>query len=537
MNKNVVDPIAVYATYSDIFGQKYDKGRLIEIIKALPLGGIFTILSQLNSIEIENARIRKNYFSYITLNIPNSTFILEKYKDRILYTPQGLLTIWKWLFVYGDFDKINDEINIDHGINLILYLHLIISDYLYDVNDNKDLVYDFFSNMNFNSQQDVGSSMARACVIYDEISKEDHLFNSKEYIDISRAFMEKYGYSIKEFVAIIFAILTSFINKREIISPSAGINLEKFSLFSPIEKIESILMSLSVDIDTIKNWSLENIDNSWNFQLFREKPLLRLDNGIFLSISLSFLYEQIYNQLFFKIRECFSKDNTQIISFIGRCFEKYVERITEEATRESQISYELIKEFSFGNDKSPDCMIRLGDKLLVIEAKSKRPKLDSLINSNPDTIESDLINMIKHPLEQLHNCMKKLYEKSHPVVHGVNEVYLMVVTQATITALPPQISEIYNEVMTLSGVPVKGLYHLDIEEYEWLLAILSNKGAKPIFRILNNKNKLAPYSSFKNFALKGSYSRRRLSYINQKFLHHTIDFGKILVGEEWYGAE
>lgn len=72
---------------------------------------------------------------------------------------------------------------------------------------------------------------------------------------------------------------------------------------------------------------------------------------------------------------------------------------------------------------------------------------------------------------------------------------------------------------------------MDIEEYEWLLAITTNKESRPLFRILDNKAKLAPLTSFKNFALKHFYSKKRLDFINRKFIQITDDFVKELAGE------
>ncbi|WP_405176339.1 hypothetical protein MHI27_11900 [Paenibacillus sp. FSL H8-0261] len=536
MSKKSLDPVGVYATYSDLFGVKYDKRKLVDFIYDLPLGGIITVLSQMNSIEMENKFIRSGFIAFLEHQSLDLSNIGDRFDERILYTPQGLLSVWKWVLAHGDFEKINVNINLETGTYIILYLNLIISDYLYEdenqnQNQNQNLLYDFFSNINFNASQDPVATLARASILYDEVAREVQLFNKKEFIDINTEFLKKYGYTIKEYLAILFAIHTSFIVEGDIIKPSAAKSIDNFSEFLLVKKMELILEELSVNMEQAREWSRENISMSWNFQLFRENPLLKLSDGLYLSINREFLFEKVYNQLFYKIRECFSKESEQIISFIGRCFENYVDLITTEAGSLSSIPYEVISEFTFGGNRSPDCIIKLGNKLLAIEAKNRRLKLDSLISSNPETIQFDLGKMIEEPIVQLHNCMKKLSDRGHPILDGVDQIYLLAVTQGSIATLPPFIDAINKKLVDSFEIPIKAFYHMDIEEYEWLLAITTNKESRPLFRILDNKAKLAPLTSFKNFALKHFYSKKRLDFINRKFIQITDDFVKELAGE------
>ncbi|WKL00884.1 nuclease-related domain-containing protein [Paenibacillus amylolyticus] len=315
-----------------------------------------------------------------------------------------------------------------------------------DENDEDEILYEMFSNLNFNSHEDIASALARACVIYDEIAKNKENFIPREYMDINAAFQEKYNYSITEYLACIFSIFSSFNAAKNDMSKSAARDLNFFGQFVKHVKIDRILDELSVDIQEAKRWAAENIENSWNYQLFKEKPLIKLDNGFYLPFSVNLLRQQMFSQLFFKIRECFPKDNEQIISFIGRCFEKYVEIITEEAVSLSNIDYKAIPEFTFGHNKSPDYMLRLGKKLLAVEVKNRRLKLDSIINKNHETIHSDMGNMIESPILQLSRCIKKLIEKNHPSVEGIEEIYLAVVTQGSIATLPNFMKDIEDNV-------------------------------------------------------------------------------------------
>jgi hypothetical protein len=525
--------IEVYATYSDIFGKTFDKEKLISMIYDLPLGGVINILSKLNARERSDAEIRSSFISFLKTN-PNADYIIPRLEGRTLYTSQGLLSMWKWLLSYGDFNKINEWVDPDQGIFIVLYLHLILGDYLYssESEENDDeIIYELFSNLNFNSELDVYSAFGRACVIYDEIAKDTSNFTTKEYMDINFAFENKYGYSIKEYLACLFSIVATFDAAKQNIQSSGARDINYFKKFSENVRIEEIMEQLSVNINDARDWSITSVDNSWNFQLFKEKPLIKLNNGFYLPFSLRFLHEQVYSQLFFKIRECFPKEDGQIISFIGRCFEKYVEVITEEALKVPYIKYKTIPEFRFKNDRSPDYMVRLGGKLLAVEAKNRRLKLDSIINRNPETINSDVKNMIEEPILQLHKCLKKLIERKHQSVMDIEEVYLLVVTQGSISTLPNFMKDIENHVYEEFEMPIKAIYHFDIEEYEYLLGIVGKKGAKPIFRILDDKTNLAPYVSFRNYLYMKSYTNKRLAFIGDKFKHYTNIFENMLIGK------
>lgn len=56
------------------------------------------------------------------------------------------------------------------------------------------------------------------------------------------------------------------------------------------------------------------------------------------------------------------------MAFFGRLFEKYIQNLTQEATKGS---YSYIEEFAYGknNKKSSDAYIRKDNDLLVIEAE------------------------------------------------------------------------------------------------------------------------------------------------------------------------
>lgn len=112
MHKTFMKFVGTYATYSDIFGYKMTKEDIITFIKTLPLAGILNILSQLSHIPIDDKYIRKDFLDYAESLGIDRTFIKNRLDDRILYSEQGLLSLWKWLMAYGDENKIKEQSDI-----------------------------------------------------------------------------------------------------------------------------------------------------------------------------------------------------------------------------------------------------------------------------------------------------------------------------------------------------------------------------------------------------------------------------------------
>jgi hypothetical protein len=523
--KGFFEYLGVYATYSELFGKAYDKEQLKKDINGLPLGGMLVILSQFNSIPIDDPIIRSKFEQFLKNHFPTIKPLDTK---LVLYTKQGLLALWKWLLSYGDEEKIEQEAFIDAGINALLYTNLVISDFLY-VEDEKDKTkYDLFTNSLFNTNNDVVSSFVRASVMFDEIAKQEGNFEKKEYIDINASFNTKYGYSIKEYLGVIFSLITPYMKRNSVISPEWNRTNEFFSELKNPEIAYKIIDELSMSHSEAKEWSKTTLEQPWNFTKFRQKPILKFDDGKFCPINLTLLYEQVFSELYFKIRHAYSGESTQI-SFFGRIFEKYIEVIAHSATSISRFDYEFIPEFKYGakkSKKSPDVLIRLGDKLLAVEAKVYRVKMDSFIGTNHDTIDSDIHRMAIAPKIQLHTRLKELKDINHPVMEGINEIYLMSVTLGDLPSLPPFEREIDSKLREKFELPIKGHYHLDVEEFEQMCELLARKNASPIFKYLNNFSKMQ--TSFRNYMFQSKLHPRRLKYIEDKFGKHINEMVKIL---------
>jgi hypothetical protein len=530
MVENLKKYVRIYATYKDLFGKKYDKNKLIKFIQGLPLDGIFDILSQiafhtLNDEKI-NEVIAKNYIKFIdSVHKGNNSSAKKHMEDasqkEVLYSPQGLLAVWKWLLAYGNKENLTKSITPDIGIFLAIYLCQIVSDYLYDENTTIPVEYEMFRNAAFNSGMDLRSAIARTSSIYFDLAQNKTLFNEKEYIDFNKDFNSHYGYTLKEYLAIILGVSSLYISETKEIHSGWRRDLkETFSKSALAKKVEDIIKSISTDFNESSKWAKETLEEPWNFTLFQERPLFLLPDRTSFPIVPKLLYEQFFNSLFYKIRKIYPNADTKFINFFGRPFEAYVTMRMKEAISTSNIKYEFIPEFTFSKDdgkKSPDVMLKIGNKLLAIEAKSRRMKIDSLIGNDCKSIDEDLDRMVIDPIKQSDNCLSELLLKNNKVdLSGITEIYLMAVTMGEFPTLPPFEDKVKNALEKNLKTPVKSIFHLDIEEYENFCYLISRKNGKSIFRILDNKSTIGSQLPFKNFLISSRLPVRRLKVIEDK---------------------
>jgi hypothetical protein len=302
--------VKIYKTYKELFGKEYDRDKFIEQIRRLPLNRIFDILSQLLSYEVGDEKINsivaQCYKKYIDLLEPNNSYRAKVYinSGEFLYSHQSLLNLWKWLLVYGSRSKLQQSIDLEKGIFSVIYFSQIIGDYESEL-ALKHASYYMFQNALFNSSEDIATLFGRALRIYTEVARDKSLFKKKEYIDFNTDFETFYSYSIKEHIAILFAIMSRFLKSKSTpVTTEWRTNFEKYFSESPAyDKAMEIVNSLSASLDEYSEWAKESIDKIWDFRLFQEKPLFLFPDGNYLPISKKYLLDQFFDGLFYKIQD------------------------------------------------------------------------------------------------------------------------------------------------------------------------------------------------------------------------------------------
>lgn len=534
MSHDVFKYMKTYMTYKELFGFNYDKKELIELIFTLPLGGLFQILSQLGSFHgvLEHKEIREDFIQFLeSAGVDKYVNVHVKLQESLLYTPQGLLTVWKWLLAYGDKEKLTMGIDLRVGVNIILYLCLIVSDYLY-VETTDGVGNEMIRNFDFNASEDMRSSIARTWCIYNELARDSSLYNPKTFVNFHSDFQTRYGFGIEEYLSTMFGLSALFVNNTKKFIPNWQQNLDKaFSNTLLADGFRNIVDPLLFDFDHGQKWALDILDSPWDFRLLYDKPLFLTGDKTFIPVMPSLLFKKAFLRLFFQVRRCYPSSDKRFFNFMGEPFEKYAILLMQEACKTSTLPYQVIPEFEYGkgnSKKSPDVMLKLGNKLLVVEVKNKTMTAASLIDGIPSAVEKDKKKLVLDPLVQAHDALKDLIKEKAVDILDVDEIYLMVVLSENFPSLPPFERSIGEEINKRMELPIKAHFHLDIEEYELLCYLVSRPNGRQIFKILNNKANLYPELPFKTFLHQSRLPTKRLKFVQEKSLQAFNQMKQIL---------
>ncbi len=513
--------IKVYLTHSELFGTKIPRVSLEETLRGITFLGMFEALSVMSFAgpddrEIIGANFREFAHSYAQ-DMGVELDVQPLLTERRIYTPQGTLATWKWIFAFCDVAKQNQKIELIRGINLAVLLQAAIADYLYEEENEELIIYEIFQNSVFNTHANIVSMIGRTKIIISDLSKNVQLFDPNEYLDFNSDFEAHYGYTIEDYLAAVSGLLSLYLSTNSFQTTLTDINAV-FSRTEFCDLINDIIEPLCFSFEEGKQWAIESLENPWDFRLFREKPFYQQEKSLIIPVSLHYLSDQLFSSLYWKIRRCYSKQDTNFIRFFGRPYEIYIQKLLAEASNNSRTKYTIVPEFTYSNgqNRSPDGMLILGQKLLVIEGKAKGVSELSAIDGDPNAVEKDFAKLVADPYNQV---VRRLVEiandpKSPTALHTIKEVYIIVVNQNDFPHIPPFEERIRANIAEEDRINISYYSHFDIEEFEHLCYLIGRPVKKQIFRILDNHHKFYPDLSFKNFLFGAHLPVKRPEYLN-----------------------
>jgi hypothetical protein len=182
------------------------------------------------------------------------------------------------------------------------------------------------------------------------------------------------------------------------------------------------------------------------------------------------------------------------MDFFGRLFEKYIQDLTQDATKED---YVYIEEFKFGrkNNKSSDAYIRKGTMLLVVEVKGFSVLLDCMIRN--ERIEENNEKLFVNPVLQADSCLAAVLEEKLEFV-GVEDAFIVSVTMDNINAVPNYYNVIHSAIKERKkSEKSKYFFNFKIEEYEMLMYLVEHNC--DIFILLKDyyeNTRLKPFGTY-----------------------------------------
>jgi hypothetical protein len=361
-------------------------------------------------------------------------------------------------------------------------------------------------NYAFNSTDNIRPLLSRAKYLYLDLARRKDLYPPKEYLDINKDFRAKYNCSLDTYLKFIF-MLTALSGRKQLTATFPKELVQYFAVTPYQDQAQELLWPLSFTFAEGQTWALHALNKPWDFSLFQEKPLLHTDDGFYYIMSSKYLFGQIFESLYWKVRHCYANEDKRFFGFFGRPFEQYAIELLSKASAVSGKRYEVYPEFAYGADhskKSPEALLKLGRKLIAVEAKSRRMSKKSLTTGDPQALSDDFDNLVVEPLNQLCQRLTELLPRGAAPCDfsEINEIHLLVVNQTDFPVLPLEYSVGFEQVIATNlqkyeALPIATFLHMNIEAYEFFCGLV--ECGQPVFNILKDRQRLAPALDLKNY--------------------------------------
>ncbi len=499
------------STYSELYGIQINKEQIIAKIGRLNINKTLEILKILFS-----TLTTPWYINFIYVRIKH---LDEEKLEDILYSKQTLFYTLKWIMAYSE--QINAapmKLNISlEDIVEIIDLQLMISDYL--DKDSIDPTTYIYKNIYFNTQRNSKNEIVRAYEMYVRLASQNSLYNPKEYVDINKKFTAKYNISIKEYIFVIFLLLSVHLTNFKF----KNLNLDElFNGTKNQQRYITVIKSLGQDIKSYKDWAKQSIDNSWDYSQIYEYPLIKIKDKEYISLESFTIVNLLFEGLYWKIVDTADSqsDRKKIMDFLGKPFEEYVGMITEEVIKISGLEYTFIPEFKYyvkGEEKkSSDAYIIKNRTLFIIECKSSRPLRDTFQREDKDNIEKAVRKFCVKPIQQVKKAFDDICkEKKDMGFDKFEDIYIICVSLESVKHTRETIDIMKTELSNDFDDRIKGYFNLNIEEYEGLCELLYN--ALDIKEILDKYMKNLDDGTFINYIHKENEKIINNSWMKLKF--------------------
>lgn len=520
----------IYATNIMFEGRKASKEEITKDIEKVDLERALIILSRLSILDDEGIENLK-------LNIFKNYYGQDDFNKIVLISPDAIFFTMKWFLAYGvkRFTPINEitKNELLHVLHIILKLsdHIDIEDSAMSkglksknsivgkiVHDNRrwlDGQYTDAENKIFRSSLQKtgkvnasGRALVKQHIMFEKIARTPDLFPTKEFLDIHSAFEQEYGYSIKEYVSVVFMITKNCWSQISIDQLlSNAVERDPHIYFRTTTKQDTanqIWNELTVDPLDLKSWAQNTLNNSYDHEAIQENPLFMIKNKIVCS-SPMLMENLLFEGLIYKIAKCFR--GTRFFDFYGRIFEEYVNQTLASAVENSSLPYKFIKEFSYGkeNKASSDAYLKLGKSLLIFECKSgrvsKRSKLQGVAEA-----DDDYKKYVIEPLEQARDAYEAIKKSKNNKIGKINKVFVIAVSGHAFPKVIKYQEDLESRNLKQGIKEIKIYDYIGLETIENFASFIENYD-KSIFKLLRNKfnqMKYLPYDSFfwfKNYDL------------------------------------
>lgn len=335
-------------------------------------------------------------------------------------------------------------------------------------------------------------------------------------------FNKTYNIKLEDYLFVILMIIDIYEQKKIFLEGNLD-NLDIKSYNFDLKKVKpnhfdlfkSVLKLISFTINEGKKFSNETINNFHNFELFRNKPFIKLDENKYIPIDGTYIKNLLFNNLYYNILDLLDeKTKLDFMGDFGYEFEKYASFLIEFVSVKKD-SYEFISEFTFRYQtnilKSPDAMLydKENNVLLFIEVKSSR-YLNSIYEYDTVNYSQDKLKI--KPWAQLYKSVEKIFTikekniikdetKNKQIKDLINKNPKLMFLVVSMNDIPIS-ADIY-EIKDSTGKDIsKAFFSMNIEAFEEFCTIISSDYDYSFSEILGGYNQNKKRMSVKTYLSK-----------------------------------
>lgn len=393
---NSYDPMIMVVGYKHLFDQELSLEEIIEIISKYPSYFWLDIFAKIESLLVTSRPKNFNTQAYLAMTFfPPSTLsrIQRKAKGLEVYFSLGQINFLRKLAIAYGGSGDNVEIPPKVELSKVLLLSTDIQSE-YDntaIKKEEDKLESFAKfvarNGYLNTSIDFLALFARTDGMYIEQAKKLPLYDNVTFADF---FIQHVGITVDEAIALSLALVTPLFQTAEtVLGQTTIINPENYfdqAIIDP-QKIKAIINSLTIDFSELKKdilKELENLDPSnypvgYNLKVFRKTPLVRLENGYLVCVSLPCLIQKATQNAIWMLLDYVPKEQRQktlndLTDYRGRLFEEYIKEICKVfESQNKKISFCYIPpESNSTREEVGDSILIQDGKVVIFEAKSRQ---------------------------------------------------------------------------------------------------------------------------------------------------------------------
>ena len=325
--------------------------------------------------------------------------------------------------------------------------------------DDTNVLEALIRNGSFFAREQAGNLLPRYYDLFSIIPKEPDLCESPNYTDIDAVFRGRFGFELDLFLALGFGIYSHYGAVKDFHPDKYVINASTFfnKTIVPDEIAQKTINLTSISREQfrkeyIEKYGSSGLGNYFDFTLLRKRPLVKIEEDVYVPVDIRFLVERISTVVYWDICDSLDgEDRRRFMRFFGEILQKYLEqlfrRIYPESTKTTNRAFYDVR---YNGDRASDIMVFYDNKAVFIEVVVGRLRMkETTITGDYEDFRRDISIKIVEKSKQIDRVIKD-FRSGRLILPGwsaskIKRYYPLVVTVSPL----PLFLKTYDEVRNM----------------------------------------------------------------------------------------